>query len=126
MTLHDDRTFMRHFSWVLVALVVITVFFIFIAFLIVGETGVDSHSGYSYVEYMKSHQGQSSSQAASKGNQSGNGKAAPAAADSDPAKAAAKSGETRAAAGDARATNPLEVSTSTRNRRARDWPTPAG
>ncbi len=80
MTLHDDRTFMRHFSWVLVALVVITIFFIFIAFLIVGETGVDSHSGYTYVQYMKSHQGQSSSQSASKGNQSGNGKAAAAAA----------------------------------------------
>lgn len=80
MTLHDDRTFMRHFSWVLVALVVITIFFIFIAFLIVGETGVDSHNGYSYVKYMKSHQGQSSSQATSKGNQSGNGNASAAAA----------------------------------------------
>lgn len=55
MTLHDDRTFVRHFSWVLVALVAITIFFIFLAFLIVGETGVDGHSGYTYVEYMQAH-----------------------------------------------------------------------
>jgi len=55
MTLHDDRTFIRHFSWVLVALVAITILFIFLAFLIVGETGVDGHSGYTYVQYMKSH-----------------------------------------------------------------------
>lgn len=55
MTLHDDRTFMRHFSWVLMALVAITIFFIFLSFLIVGETGVDSHSGYTYVKYVKTH-----------------------------------------------------------------------
>lgn len=55
MTLHDDRTFVRHFSWVIVALIVITIFFIFISFLIVGETGVDGHSGYTYVEYTKAH-----------------------------------------------------------------------
>lgn len=73
MTLHDDRTFMRHFSWVLVALVAITIFFIFISFLIVGETGVDSHSGYTYVEYMQSHPAKSSSSSAPQGNQSGNG-----------------------------------------------------
>lgn len=55
MTLHDDRTFIRHFSWVLVALVAITILFIFLSFLIVGETGVDGHSGYTYVEYTKAH-----------------------------------------------------------------------
>lgn len=53
--LHDDRTFVRHFSWVIVALVAVTIFFIFLAFLIVGLTGVDSHSGYSYVEYLNKH-----------------------------------------------------------------------
>lgn len=73
MTLHDDRTFIRHFSWVLVALVAITIFFIFMAFLIVGETGVDNHSGYSYVEYMKSHPGHSSSTAAQGSSQKSNG-----------------------------------------------------
>ncbi len=55
MTLHDDRTFMRHFSWVLLGLVAITIFFIFLAFLIVGLTGEDSHSGYTYVQYLKKH-----------------------------------------------------------------------
>jgi len=73
MTLHDDRIFIRHFSWVLVALVVITIFFIFISFLIVGETGVDSHSGYSYVEYMQLHQVKASKRAAAQASQSGNG-----------------------------------------------------
>ncbi len=73
MTLHDDRVFIRHFSWVLVALVVITIFFIFISFLIVGETGVDSHSGYSYVEYMQLHQIKASKRAAAQSGKSGNG-----------------------------------------------------
>ncbi len=80
MTLHDDRTFMRHFSWVLVALVVITIFFIFLAFLIVGETGVDSHTGYTYVKYMQSHPGKSSSASATQSKQSGNGQGSAAAA----------------------------------------------
>ncbi|MGH8225478.1 MAG: c-type cytochrome [Gammaproteobacteria bacterium] len=53
--LHDDRTFVRHFSWVIVGLVAVTIFFIFLAFLIVGLTGVDSHSGYSYVQYLNQH-----------------------------------------------------------------------
>lgn len=61
MTLHDDRTFVRHFSWVIVGLVAITIFFIFISFLIVGETGVDGHSGYSYVKYMQAHAAPASS-----------------------------------------------------------------
>ncbi len=77
MTLHDDRTFMRHFSWVLVALVAITIFFIFLAFLIVGETGVDRHSGYTYVEYMQAHQAKS---AAAQGSKPGNGQGSAAAA----------------------------------------------
>lgn len=55
MTLHDDRTFMRHFSWVLIGLMGMTILFIFLAFLIVGVTGVDSHSGYSYESYMRQH-----------------------------------------------------------------------
>lgn len=55
MTLHDDRTFVRHFSWVIAGLIAITIFFIFLAFLIVGETGVDGHSGYTYVKYMQAH-----------------------------------------------------------------------
>jgi|GEM_PF-443381 len=55
MTLHDDRIFIRHFSWVLLALVGITIFFIFLSFLIVGVTGVDSHSGYTYVKYAQNH-----------------------------------------------------------------------
>ncbi len=55
MTLHDDRTFIRHFSWVLAALIAITIFFIFISFLIAGKSGVDTRSGYTYVEYMQAH-----------------------------------------------------------------------
>lgn len=55
MTLHDDRTFMRHFSWVLIGLLGMTILFIFLAFLIVGVTGVDSHRGYSYESYVKQH-----------------------------------------------------------------------
>jgi cytochrome c5 len=57
MALHDDRTFVRHFSWVILALVAITIFFIFISFLIVGVTGIDNHTGYSYVQYMRHHPG---------------------------------------------------------------------
>lgn len=79
MTLHDDRTFMRHFSWVLVALVAITIFFIFLAFLIVGETGVEGHTGYTYVQYMKSHPAATSkskgSAAAGSGGQKASGAA---------------------------------------------------
>lgn len=82
MTLHDDRTFMRHFSWVLMALVAITIFFIFLSFLIVGETGVDSHSGYTYVQYMKSHpaSGASGSESQPSAGQGGGGQQASATA----------------------------------------------
>ena len=82
MTVHDDRTFMRHFSWVIAALVAFTIFFIFLAFLIVGETGVESHSGYTYVKYMKSHPGQSSSSSAQGSSEkaSGNGQSSASAA----------------------------------------------
>ncbi len=55
MTPHDDRTFIRHFSWVLAALVATTIFYIFLSFLIAGETGVDTRSGYTYVQYMQAH-----------------------------------------------------------------------
>lgn len=48
MAVHDDRTFIRHFSWVLGGLVGVTIFFIFLAFLIVGVTGVENHHGYTY------------------------------------------------------------------------------
>ena len=88
MTLHDDRIFIRHFSWVLVALVAITIFFIFLAFLIVGETGVDGHSGYTYVQYMKQHP-------ATMGKSMG---AAPAAPGGQQASAAASAGTTAVAA----------------------------
>lgn len=63
--LHDDRTFVRHFSWVIGALVAVTIFFIFLSFLIVGVTGEDSHSGYSYVQYLNKHPAASVATAAS-------------------------------------------------------------
>lgn len=56
MTIHDDRVFMRHFSWVLLALVGIVIFFIFLAFLITDESGVNSHTGYTYMKYASQHQ----------------------------------------------------------------------
>lgn len=55
MTLHDDRTFVRHFSWVILFLAIMLIVFIFLSFLIVGTTGVEDHSGYSYVQYMQKH-----------------------------------------------------------------------
>jgi cytochrome c5 len=55
MTPHDDRTFIRHFSWVLAVLIAITIFFIFLSFLIAGKAGVDARSGYTYVQYMQAH-----------------------------------------------------------------------
>lgn len=55
MSVHDDRTFIRHFSWVVAGLAGITIFFIFLAFLLVGITHDEGHSGYTYVQYLKSH-----------------------------------------------------------------------
>ncbi len=57
MGLHDDRTFVRHFSWVILALAASAIIFIIIAFVVVAVTGIDNHSGYSYVQYLKSHPG---------------------------------------------------------------------
>ncbi|MDN5864920.1 MAG: c-type cytochrome [Gammaproteobacteria bacterium] len=55
MALHDDRTFIRHFSWVILFLAAMLIVFIFLSFLIVGVTGVEDHSGYTYVQYMNQH-----------------------------------------------------------------------
>lgn len=57
MTLHDDRTFVRHFSWVIIFLAAMLIIFIILSFAIVGVSGVESHSGYSYVQYMNKHPG---------------------------------------------------------------------
>jgi cytochrome c5 len=56
MAVYDDRTFIRHFSWVLGGLVGVTIFFIFLAFLIVGLSGVESHQGYTFVPPQKQQQ----------------------------------------------------------------------
>src|SRR5690625_2520848 len=56
MALQDDRTFVRHFSWVILFLAAMLIIFIILSFVIVGATGVESHSGYSYVQYMNQHQ----------------------------------------------------------------------
>lgn len=55
MTLHDDRTFVRHFSWVILFLAAMLIIFIILSFVIVSVSGVESHSGYSYVQYMNKH-----------------------------------------------------------------------
>ncbi|MGH8274195.1 MAG: c-type cytochrome [Gammaproteobacteria bacterium] len=57
MPLHDDRTFLRHFSWVILGLVATTIVFIILSFAIVGASGINDHSGYSYVQYMRHHPG---------------------------------------------------------------------
>ncbi|MGH8161810.1 MAG: c-type cytochrome [Gammaproteobacteria bacterium] len=57
MALHDDRTFVRHFSWVILALAAITIIFIVISFVVVAVSGITDHNGYSYVQYLKKHPG---------------------------------------------------------------------
>lgn len=66
MSVHDDRTFIRHFSWIVAGLAVVTIFFIFLAFLLVGITHEEGHSGYTYVQYLKAHPAVSHAAPASK------------------------------------------------------------
>ncbi len=57
MVVHEERVFIRHFFWALLALVAGTIFFVFLAFFLVGVTGGPSHSGYAYVQYLQKHPG---------------------------------------------------------------------
>ncbi|MGH8428711.1 MAG: c-type cytochrome [Gammaproteobacteria bacterium] len=77
MALHDDRTFVRHFSWVIVGLVGITIFFIFLSFLIVGLTGTDSHTGYTYTKYVEAHAAINQARAAASAQPAAEGGTAP-------------------------------------------------
>ena len=79
MTLHDDRTFIRHFSWVIVGLMGITIFFIFLSFLIVGLTGIESHTGYTYTKYVEAHTAMNQARAAASSQPAAEGGTGPAA-----------------------------------------------
>ena len=78
MSLHDDRTFVRHFSWVIVGLIGVTIFFIFMSFLIVGLTGTDSHTGYTYTKYVEAHAAMNQARAAASAQPAAEGGTGPA------------------------------------------------
>jgi cytochrome c5 len=98
MTLHDDRTFVRHFSWVIIFLAAMLIIFIILSFAIVGVSGVESHSGYSYVQYMHNHPG-----AAAPGSASGQAQSVTAEGQASGQKVAANNSQSGAGASGAQA-----------------------